>query len=94
MVKDKSGQLTEVDLNDKVKSVILSKIYSILSTYYNKPIWILELKDSEVKIKVLPELLEDKYFIELIKNKEVIGKNFAFTIIRKGKYLLKVKEII
>lgn len=75
---------------DEVLSVDTNVIRAPNTPHHGKDIWDLVL--SERKIVLLPELLEDKDFLKLIEDNEVLGKRFTFTILKKGRYLISAKQ--
>ena len=76
---------------DTVINIDTSKLNAMDSPHHAKDIWII--KGLKKEIILLPELLEDKDFLRMIDDSEVLEKKFAFTILKKGRYLIKVKQI-
>lgn len=76
---------------DLVVSTESFKIYRKSSLHYNKLLW--KINCRRHTIKVLPELLEDPDFIELIKDGLIIGSRYQFTLLKKGNYLINAKLI-
>lgn len=74
---------------DTITSMESYKIYRKSSMHYGKILWRVKCKENEFKVAI--EHLEDKSLIEDIEDKLIIGKEYRFTILKSGKYLVEAE---
>lgn len=76
---------------DTVKKFSSSRIYNKYSKHYGELLWTLQCESN--KVQVLEKLLEDKDFLKKVENGSILNKKFEFSIIPRGKYIVRVKQI-
>ena len=76
---------------DTIQTLKSSRFNRKTSEHYGKTYWIAKCKEHEFKI--LESYLENKEFIKEIENNSIIGKTYVFSIIRRGKYLVRANIV-